>query len=91
MPRALTSSTVSTPAMTTGPTTLVWLRRDLRLEDHAALAAALQHPESIQDAGVRQQVRRGPRGEDLAEARQVSWSRRSRRASIQRRRSDHGA
>jgi deoxyribodipyrimidine photo-lyase len=30
------------------PCTLVWLRRDLRLEDHAAIAAALQHTESLQ-------------------------------------------
>ena len=29
------------------PCQLVWLRRDLRLEDHAALAQALQHPEPI--------------------------------------------
>ena len=27
---------------------MVWLRRDLRLEDHAALAAALKHTESLQ-------------------------------------------
>ena len=34
--------------METPPCTLVWLRRDLRLEDHAAIAAALQFPEPLQ-------------------------------------------
>ena len=37
----LASNTPSAPCQ------LVWLRRDLRLEDHAALAEALEHPEPI--------------------------------------------
>jgi deoxyribodipyrimidine photo-lyase len=38
----------STPPQALGtPCQLVWLRRDLRLNDHAALAQALQHPEPI--------------------------------------------
>jgi deoxyribodipyrimidine photo-lyase len=32
----------------TQPCSLVWIRRDLRLDDHSALAAALAHPEPIQ-------------------------------------------
>lgn len=32
----------------TQPCSLVWIRRDLRLEDHAALAKALSYPEPIQ-------------------------------------------
>ena len=32
----------------TQPCTLVWLRRDLRLDDHAALAAALRYTEPVQ-------------------------------------------
>jgi deoxyribodipyrimidine photo-lyase len=38
--------------METQSCTLVWLRRDLRLEDHAALATALQFPEPIQPVFV---------------------------------------
>lgn len=77
MPRALTSSTASTPAMTAGPTTLVWLRRDLRLEDHAALAAALQHPESIQlvfifDETILSAIPR-PKGVAVIEDRRVAF------------------
>jgi deoxyribodipyrimidine photo-lyase len=48
MPRDLTAPTASTTGSDAAPTTLVWLRRDLRLEDHAALAGALAHPGPIQ-------------------------------------------
>ena len=36
----------------TTPCSLVWIRRDLRLEDHAALAHALRHPEPVAVAFV---------------------------------------
>lgn len=40
-------SAPSTPSVPSAPCQLVWLRRDLRLKDHAALAEALKHPEPI--------------------------------------------
>lgn len=77
MPRDLTSSTAPTAASTAGPTTLVWLRRDLRLEDHAALAAARQYPESIQlvfifDETILSAIPR-PKGMAIIEDRRVAF------------------
>ncbi|MEM8740468.1 MAG: deoxyribodipyrimidine photo-lyase, partial [Pseudomonadota bacterium] len=37
----------ASPKSISGPTTIVWLRRDLRLADHAALTAALASGRSI--------------------------------------------
>jgi deoxyribodipyrimidine photo-lyase len=42
-----TPSAPSAPPAPSAPCQLVWLRRDLRLADHAALAEALRHPEPI--------------------------------------------
>ena len=45
----MTHSEILTPDVRAAqPCTLVWLRRDLRLEDHAALAAALNTTEALQ-------------------------------------------
>ena len=43
----MTAHASKTPSALSSPCQLVWLRRDLRLEDHAALATALQYPEPI--------------------------------------------
>ncbi len=43
----MTAQATKTPSAPSAPCQLVWLRRDLRLEDHAALAEALKHPEPI--------------------------------------------
>jgi deoxyribodipyrimidine photo-lyase len=60
------SSIQHRPKTDVGGCTLVWLRRDLRLEDHAALAKALSFPEPVQlafifDQGILDALPRLPR------------------------------
>ncbi len=40
-------STISKTSKTSKPTSLLWLRRDLRLSDQAALSAALEHSDQV--------------------------------------------
>ncbi|MGA1083334.1 MAG: deoxyribodipyrimidine photo-lyase, partial [Burkholderiaceae bacterium] len=43
----MTANASKSPSALSSPCQLVWLRRDLRLEDHAALSKALQYAEPI--------------------------------------------